>query len=122
MTEKESNEAIDMAEVRQRFVHALSLFMGSFVVINIFNAAAKGMGGLGPITFPISITILVVVVGSYIWFLVALYRSAKALGLGSGAVLLAVVSIIPLFAFISAVWVLNRLKQESGSPEQRSDA
>ena len=120
MAENNSVQSIDLTDVRQRFVQALSFFVGSFVVLNVFNAAAKGMGGLGPITFPLSIVIIAVLAVSYIWFLVALYRSAKALGLGGGAVLLAVVSVIPLFAFIAAVWVLNRFKEESGHAGTRS--
>jgi len=122
MTENNSNEAVDLTVVRRRFVHAILFFVGCFAIMNVFTAAARGMGGLGPVTYPISIAILVVLVGSWIWFLIALYRSAKALGFRSGAVLLVVASIVPLFAFIAAMWLLNRLKQESGYAEQRSDA
>ena len=58
----------DLAEVRRRFVQSVSYFVGSFAVMNIFVAVAKGMGGLGPVTFLLSIGILVVAVVSWIWF------------------------------------------------------
>lgn len=106
------DRTVDTAVVRRNFRTSCALLVGSFVLMNLFTFAAKGMGGLGPVTFPISIVILVALIASYIWFLVQVYRSAKVLGFGGGAVLLALLAIVPLFAFIIAIWLPRKFEED----------
>lgn len=111
MTDSDLELAADTKMVRQKLLSSCALLVGSFVLMNLFTFAAKGMGGMGPVTFPISIAILVALIASYIWFLIQVYRSAKVLGFGGGAVLLALLAIVPLFAFIIAIWLPNKFKE-----------
>lgn len=122
MTNSDLDMTIDTAVVRRNFLNSCAFLVGSFVLMNLFTFAVKGMGGLGPVTFPISIAIVVVLIASYIWFLIQVYRSAKVLGFGSGAALLALLAIVPLFAFIIAIWLPNKFKEQSEATERHDDA
>lgn len=107
----------DTAMARRNLLTSCALLVGSFLLMNLFTLAVKGMGGLGPVTFPISIAVIVALAASYIWFLIQVYRSAKVLGFGGGAVLLALLAIVPLFAFIIAIWLPNKFKEQAGTTE-----
>ena len=109
----DSDMTVDSARVRRNLLTSCSLLVGSFVLMNIFTFAVKGMGGLGPVTHPISIAIVFALLASYIWFLIMVYRSARVLGFGGGAFLLALLAIVPLFAFIIAIWLPKKFKEQS---------
>lgn len=115
MTDSNIDYANGLPEIRRRFVQVFAIVVVYLPILRIFSFVAEKMGGLGPISFPISVLALVIFLILWIRFLYFVYKFAKALELGSWSIPLAVLSVVPLFGFIIGIWLIRSHPETIGS-------
>lgn len=116
MTDSDIVQTTDLPEIRRRFVRVFTILAVYLPILRIFTFVAEKMGGLGPISFPISVLAILIFLVLWIRFLYLVYKLAKALELNNWSIPLAVLSAVPLFGLMIGIWLI-RSHPETNGPE-----